>query len=426
MHHKGRFPDAFFGASLRPNSAAFAVMILLVLLFLTVTAQPARAQSYKVIHTFTGGLDGASPSAGLTMDAFGNLYGTTGYGARCGTVFKLTHTNFDWVFTPLYIFQGGTDGCDPWARVIFGPDGNLYGTTRGGGSGGAGCGTVFELSPPAQPPSNVMSGWIETLLYRFRGAPDGCDPDFSPVSFDSGGNIYLTTVEGGDQLNGGAVVKLVPYHGGWTESVIYSFPYDGSPESGVILDKLGNLYGTLQHNSGAGAVFQLVPSESGWIENVLYSFHAGGDGANPEGGLLFDQSGNLYGTTDSFGVGGGGTVFELTPSNGEWVFSLLYSLVGSPYVGPYDSLIMDSFGNLYGTTYGGGAYGYGSVFELTPTQTGWTYRSLHDFTLGNGGSNPMGSVMLAPNGKFYGTTWLGGNLSCGGGAGCGVVFEITP
>ncbi len=140
MHSKQHFPNVIFGASLRPEGAALAIMLLLlflifVLLFMILTVQPAQAQTFTVIHAFTGGLDGGYPVAGLTMDRAGNLYGTT-CGRLCGledvnpgTVFKLSKKGPSWVFTPLYAFRGGSDGANPYARVVFGPDGSLYGTT---------------------------------------------------------------------------------------------------------------------------------------------------------------------------------------------------------------------------------------------------------------------------------------------------------
>ena len=225
----------------------------------------------------------------------------------------------------------------------------------------------------------------------------------------------------GDQ---GAVYELTPSGGGWSENVLYSFPGGASdgyfPQSGVALDNIGNLYGTTYYGGtyGAGTVYRLTPSGSGWAENILYNFQAGDDGGYPFGGLIFDQFGNLYAATPTGGSGGGGTVFELTPSDGNWTFSVLYSF--SAGTGPYGSLTMDAAGNLYGTTFTVGAYGYGSVFKLTFSGGGWSATDLHDFTGGSDGGNPFGNVTLKPNGKLYGTA------SGGGAYGLGVVWEITP
>src|SRR5271166_2917290 len=162
-------------------------------------------------------------------------------------------------------------------------------------------------------------------------------------------------------------------------------------------------------------------------ENVLYRFQDGSDGAVPFGGVIFDNSGNLYGSTLVHGLGGGGTVFELSPANGNWTFSLLYSFIGSGF-GPAASLTMDAAGNLYGTTDKNGAFGAGTVFKLTPSGGSWKYTSLHDFTGGSDGGNPFSNVTFDANGNLYGRTSAGGDTSgdCQGLVGCGVVWEITP
>ena len=203
MHNKGRFHNVFFGLTLRPDSAAFAIMVLLlflifVFLFLTLTAQPAQGQTFRVIYNFTGGQDGATPYAGLTMVAVGNLYGTTYSGGRAGagTVFRLSQNGPGWILTPLYSFSGGPDGAAPSAPLVLGRDGTLYGTTNGGGNGN---GTVFNLKPPPTSVSaHIVGGWKETVLYQFQGSPDGSGPAFSPLLFDDEGNIFLTTELGGD------------------------------------------------------------------------------------------------------------------------------------------------------------------------------------------------------------------------------------
>jgi uncharacterized repeat protein (TIGR03803 family) len=163
-----------------PANAALAIMLTLLflmflLLFMTLTAQPAEGQTFQVIHNFTGGQDGANPYAGVTLDRAGNLYGTAYYGGGTddGTVYKLTHQGSGWTFSPLYSFAGGSDGINPDARVIFGPNGTLYGTTERGGNGGCAfgntCGTVFNLRPPATVCKAVLCPWTETVLYRFTG-----------------------------------------------------------------------------------------------------------------------------------------------------------------------------------------------------------------------------------------------------------------
>src|ERR1035437_1017268 len=208
-----------------------------------------------------------------------------------------------------------------------------------------------------------------------------------------------------------------------------------SPQSGVIFDSAGNLYGTTQGGGtgGCGTVYELSPSSSGWTEKVLYNFQCGfsSDGQYPIGGLIFDAAGNLYGTTNFAGANNGGTVFELSPlGGGNWTFHLLYSLSYNGtfdflLYGPTGTLAMDSSGSLYGTTVMDGAFGGGSVFKLTPSHGGWTYTSLHDFGGGSDGGNPFGNVVLDASGNVYGTAGVGGLSGCEG-LGCGVVWKITP
>jgi len=269
------------------------------------------------------------------------------------------------------------------------------------------------------------------VLYGFTGAGDGGEPGYGDLVFDQAGNLYGTTITGGvGNCNSpsetcGVVYKLTPSNGGWTESVLYSFAGGsdgGNPYAGVIFDAAGNLYGTtaLGGQYGNGTVYQLTPSGSGWVESILYAFHGGDDGVNPTGGLIFDQSGNLYGTTSAGGPGGGGTVFMLKPSNGNWTFSVAHTFTGSgSSPGPSDSLIMDAAGDLYGTTASAGAYLTGSVFKLTPFHGGWTETDLYTFTC-DVGCYPHGSVLLDATGNLYGTAELGGTGSGG------IVWEITP
>ena len=402
-----------------------------MLLALTVSAQ---AQTYNVVHSFTGP-DGAAPYAGLTMDRAGNFYGTTTQGGNGhGTVFKLAREGSNWVLTKLYSFGGGSDGATPYARVIFGPDGTLYGTTAGGGGGACsgGCGTVFHLRPSPVVCRSIACPWTETILYRFTGGSDGAVPLFGDLVFDQAGNLYGTAAAGGITSGNcspaggcGVVFELTPTHGGWTETVLHSFNLDGSdghyPNSGVIFDNSGNLYGTTVYGGTdyAGAVYELTHSGSGWVESILYSF--GTEGELPVGGLVMDRAGNLYGSTASGGSYQAGTIFELAPSGGNWTFTLLHTFTGD--VGPEDSLTMDAAGNLYGTTITDGLYDAGSVFKLMPGSGGWTYVDLYDFNndLHNAGNLPSGNVIFDSSGNLYGTAQDGGS----GGNG-GVVWEISP
>jgi len=417
--HKSNFP-------LRLQVAIDA--LALVLVFTAINASTAQAQTYQVLYNFTGGQDGAYPEAGLTMDRGGNLYGTAyqGGGTNRGTVFKLARKGSGWVFSPLYSFTGREDGGAPIARVVFGPDGSLYGTTEFGGRNcGVGCGTVFNLKPPATVCKSALCSWTEIVIYAFSGSNDGANPGYGDLTFDQAGHIYGTTYFGGNDAQG-VVYELAPSNGSWTESATYPFTGandGGNPYSSVIFDEAGNLYGTAYAGGahGYGTVFQLTPSGSGWTENTLGAFQSASDGGKPFGGVVFDNAGNLYGATSSGGTGSGGTAYELMPSNGSWTFSVVYGFTGSAYLpGPYGSLAMDARGNLYGTTNKDGTHGAGSVFKLTPSSGGWTETDLYDFANGSEGAIPYGSVLIDANGNLYGTA------SQGGANGYGVVWEITP
>jgi len=410
------------GLSLGAATAALAIASMLIV----VAAQPAQAQTYTVIHTFTGGQDGGTPRSGLTIKA-GNLYGTAyNGGVGYGTVYQLKHKGAGWTFTPLYTFKGfgnGGDGANPEARVIFGPNGTLYGTTN---LGGLGVGTVFNLRPAARACTAALCPWTETVLHSFYGNPDGEGPGYGDLIFDKAGNIYGTTSNGGNGSNDGTVYELTPKAGGgYTEMPIYSFSgSDGAfPQNGVIFDNAGNLYSTTINGGlsiSYGTVFELTKS-IGWTESLPYSFQGGNDGGYPYAGLIFDPSGNLYGATSDFGTGGGGTVFELSPSGDSWTYNVLYSFAGTAdhQCGPWGTLVMDGAGNLYGTTYCDGANGYGNVFELSPLNGGWIYMDLYDFTGGNDGGNPVSNVVFDASGNLYGTASTGGTHNVG------VVWEIT-
>lgn len=424
----------------RPHSyAQFLRAITSVLLFgaigvglVSVLDRPAGAQTFTVIHNFTGGSDGAEPISGLTIGRDGNLYGTTNEGgqgtcgpqnAGCGTVFELKRVGSAWNLIPIYRFLGEPDGGGPYGRVVVGPDGSLYGTTVAGGSNNclSGCGTVYSVKPPATIAcKTALCLWHETVLYSFQGGSDAYYPT-GDVAFDSAGNMYGTTYVGGP--NGpGAVWKLAPSGGHWTESLAHSFTGSGSdggnPYGGVVFDNNGNMYGASPAGalSDNGAAWELSPSGSSWMEQGLHEFMGGNDGSSPVAGLLF-AGGNLFGSAQLFGQNNGGTVFELKPSGSGWTYSKISDLPNGQ--GPFARLVADSAGNLYGTTEGGNI-DYGTVFKLTPSGAGWILTVLHRFTGGSDGSTPMGSVVVDASGNIYGTTVLGGSV------GFGVVFEITP
>ena len=410
-----------------------AAMMFAVILVLVGLLPPAQAQTYSTIYNFSGGLDGANPYVGLTMDKAGNFYGTTYAGGRnnLGTVYRLKHSGTGWIADGLYSFAGGVgDGAEPLARVIFGPDGSLYGTASVGGSqtcGEIGCGMVFQLRPPATFCRSVSCPWAETVLHFFEGPADGEFPT-GELIFDGAGNLYGTTALGGVA---GTVYELTPSGNAWTENIIYDFSSESGyePYGGLIVDNTGNLYGTTQDGglNYSGTVFRLTNSGSEWMESRSYNFQLA-SGGYPTAGLVFDQSGNLYGATTYGGSDGAGVVFELSPSGGGWTYSVLYSFTGEygcsfdQYLGagPWAALTMDATGNLYGTTRCDGARQMGNIFRLSPSGGAWTYTSLHDFTGGEDGAFPLSNVTMDASGNLYGTA------SSGGSHGYGVVWKITP
>ena len=296
---------------------AFVLALACALTMVAMTS--AQAQSYTVLHNFTGGTDGYDPYAGVTIDGAGNLYGTTLYGGitgggcgvlGCGVVFKLAHRGSGWTLTPIYTFSGGSDGAFPAARVLFGPDGTLYGTTVAGGSddGDVGGGVVFRLQPPAHIPPRVRSSpWTESIVHQFGPySQDGNAPGYGDLLFDQAGDIYGTTYIGGyecqDTVYCGIVFKLTRNAGGWTEDILDEFMSDfvALPEAGVVFDQAGNLAGAVTDGPGsAGAVFQLTPSGTQWIQHDVHYFGGTGDGSSAVGGLISDPAGNFYGTTMS-------------------------------------------------------------------------------------------------------------------------------
>jgi uncharacterized repeat protein (TIGR03803 family) len=423
--------------NLTAGSAALALLVLIV-----IAAVPAaHAQTFQVLHTFTGGADGSEPGGGgITSDSQGNLYGTAVNGGiynsncitsgeqfGCGTVYKLSPKSGGWIFSVLYSFTGSTDGYAPDEIPAFDAEGNIYGTTWGEDGyscQGIYCGTVFKLRPPANFHCTSFScPWTETTLHTFLGPPnDGAQPADGHLTFDAAGNLYGTTSWGGSGGDTGNVYKLTP-GAGWTESVLFNFPggYGGNgPLSGVVFDNAGNLYGSTRGGGtyGAGEIFKLTPTESGWSETVLHSFQNSTDGSSPNGAVVMDTAGNLYGVTAFGGPNNGGTVWELSLSNGNWTFSVLYAFSGED--GPDGGLFMDTAGSLYGATISEGAYHYGNVFKLTPSNGGWVYTSLYDFTGGSDGSWPNSRVTMDANGNLFGSTILGGENQNG------VIWEITP
>ncbi len=319
-----------------------------------------------------------------------------------------------WAESVLYSFSGDSDGGRLTSRVLFGPEGVLYGTTPGGGTNRAG--TVFSLKPPATVCKAIMCPWTTTVLYSFTGSSDGAGPQ-GDLLFDAAGNIY-GAASGGGIRNNGLVFKLTRSGSTWTESVLYSFTAgsDGcQPSGGPIFDNAGNLYGTTLGDLCRGTIYKLTPAPSGWTETTLYTFTDQDLGFAT--GLIMDADGNLFGLT---GEGDGtGVAYELSPGNGNWIYSRL-DILPQGYSGPFDVPTLDAQGNLYGTLCCAGSSEVGMVFKLTPSGSGWTYTNLYVFTGGSDGGTPTGGVTFDSSGNLYGTTVSGGRW------GRGTVWEITP
>ena len=420
MANSRRFRSLTLGLSVGAATGAMAVAIVFVLA--AVASPAAQAQTFHVIHTFTGGSDGLGPLAGLTFDKQGNLYGTTYYGGpvldgQNGVAFQLTPKGGRFHLNVLHSFGADTDGSNPVSKIIIGPDGALYGATNVGAlTSQNNAGIVFKLT---------LAPRSESLAYQFPGLHQGGYPDSAPV-FDPKGNMFGALP--GD-ICCGVVYELTRSGSVWTESVLYAFTgaSDGNtPSGGVIRDQTGNLYGVTfgGGSHGGGVVYQLVRSGSGWTEHVLHNFAEASDGINPKGGLVFDHAGNLYGTTTFGGSRGGGTVFMLSHAGGSWKSTVIYSFAGSPQPGA--NLSFDAAGNLYGTTTWGGSSGQGEIFKLTHRGGTWTYTPLKDFAAScSDGCEPVSDVIFDASGNLYGTASAGGTgSSCR--IGCGVVWKITP
>jgi len=430
---------------------------VLLLFVFSVLLGAASAQKESVLYSFctqTNCTDGANPSAGLVFDQKGNAYGTTSQGGAydssvcrllsnhgCGVVFKLGSAGKETVLHSFCAQANCADGANPIAGLVFDQKGNLYGTTFLGGAYGNGycfaggsCGIVFKLTPKGK----------YTVLYNFCAQLD-CTDGENPAAglvFDRKGNLYGTTSDGGifngcSDCGAGVVFKLTPEG---KETVLHFFCsewrcVDGEyPSGGLVSDKKGNFYGTAGSGGayGDGVVFKLT-SEGTYT--VLYSFcglYNCPDGASPASGLVFDQKGNLYGTTNFGGALGGGTVFKLTPEGKETV---LYGFCKQNNCadGTWpEGLIFDQRGNLYGEArYGGNptcSSGCGVAFKLTPKGK---YTILHSFCSQSNctdGENPNAGLVFDPKGKLYSTTGYGGvnNSNCANPGTCGVIFKLTP
>lgn len=460
----------------RSRLASCLFSFVLVVLF---SSSASAAWKEKVLYSFQGGNDGATPAGGVVFDSAGNLYGVTADGGTscpppgCGTVFQLAPSakkGGAWTETVLHVFDG-KDGTQPTGGLILDLKGNLYGVTGYGGSGNCqllgsevGCGLIYKLSLPTKKGGK----WTYSILYSFLGGKDGQYPSGNLV-FDAVGNLYGATIYGGGfqgtcnapyYLYCGTVFKLSPptkKAGEWKEKVLHSFKGvksgqdsgDGaSPNGGLVLDSKGAIYGTTYFGgnnvkgqceggvagTGCGIVYKLSPpvSKGGtWTKNVLHQFD-GEDGANPAAGVVFDGTGNLYGTTFAGPPNGSGLAFELKKPSGSvhsWTETVLHAFSdGDDGANPAAGLIFDVRGDLYGTAYRGlGGSQYGDVFRLKPPggKRRWTLSTLYGFHTRPGPGQPAAGLAFDDTGNVYGTSQYGGTgQACQGD--CGTVFEVSP
>lgn len=373
-----------------------------------------------LLYSFTGGVDGGNAATDLVLDAGGNLYGTAVVGGKdsCGVVFKLAPKGKSWQESVLYNFDCFTTGKNPHGGVAFDPQGNLDGTTVSGGSGGScgsyGCGVVFRLAP---------SG--ETVLHSFSGGDDGFGPG-SGVVFDTAGNLYSTAPDGGSHGEGVAF-EVTPSGSNGPDKILHAF--DGDKDGGtgslgmLLMDKSGALYGVTETGGahGAGTVYRLKRgSKKKWQLTVLYAFQGGTDATSPYGGLVADAAGNLYGTTYYGGASGLGAVFKLAHSGKGYREHVLYSFKGgNDGSSSTSTLLFGKGGDLYGTTSaGGGECNCGTIFRVDP-KTG-KEKVLHGFGTGSDGEYPYYGMTADANGNLYGATVAGGTKNQG------AIFEFTP
>lgn len=346
---------------------------LTVIASLLLLAGSAWAGSENVIYSFSGGADGGYPDSDLVRDGAGNIYATTVEGGdfNSGAVIVLSPSAGRWTETVLYSFRGGVDGAEPYGGVTLDAQGNVYGTTVAGGTGGAcesGCGVAFRLT-------HRNGSWVETVIHNFTAGSDGSGPG-AGLTIDRQGNVYGMTPTGGA--------------------------------------------------SGFGVIYRIAPGPLGtWTETILHTFSGGLDGGGGSAGrLLLDSAGNLWGVATVGGQNGSGTAFELSrAAGGQWHFKTLYAFGGEPGAGfPYGALVADAGGNLYGTTYYDGANDLGSVYRLSLAGGTWTGSVLYSFQGGSDGSGPISNLAFDAAGNLYGTTSEGGAPQCG----CGVIFKMTP
>ena len=401
--------------------------------------QPDGGWTSTILYDFkVTGFDGWFPFAGLIFDHAGNLLGTTAGGGTQsdGTAFRLTHGQGGWTESKLHSFDSDRkDGANPvYATLVFDKAGDLFGTTWPGGAYNSG--VAFELKP------NGSDDWGEEIVYSFGDRTNAGDPDTSLI-FDSHGNIFGASATGGTFGDWGTVFELVPRPGGgWKQEVLHSFNFDGTdgyyPFGSPVFDAQGNLYGTTSAGGkqNLGIAFQMKPDgNGGWTETILHDFvNDGTDGTQPNSSLTIDGAGNLFGMTSYGGTGAGGTIFEISPDgHGGWNEQILYNFCSESNCADgaypfYGNLIFDNAGNLYGVAGSGGAYGGGTVFELTRQQNGtWTEQVLYSFCAQancTDGGYPQNSLVFDAQGNLYGITTFGGAYYSDSYS--GTVFKLAP
>jgi len=407
----------------------------------------AQAATGETLYSFgKNGGAGYTPLAGVYIDPDGNLFGTlsdidSSNKHQNGVVYELSRVGSKWHQKTLHQFEPSKgDGFEPTGALLPDGTGALYGTTCNCHLGRPPGGTVFKLTPP----TNGVGDWTESILYSFNGHSEGAGTGGGLI-FDSKGSLYLTHGGGGSAEDYGAVsIVMPPAQGGtaWTDSTIYTFQggTDGVQPSGepLVFDASGALYGVTQFGGGGticgtgdgcGTVYKLTPPAQGngpWTETILYTFTGGADGSEPNSNLVFDKNGNLYSTTYYGGAYSNGTVFELSPPTGgqtTWTETVVHSLNGNVGDGfyPQGNTIMTSSGNLLVATTGGGTDDAGTIIQLQPPagNGSWSEEVLYSLP-GENGAQPIG-ITLDTNGNIYGTTIYGGNRG-----GNGVAFEVNP
>ncbi len=426
----------FFAKSCFFRNATGALLLLaFVWVFLAVMSLAVSAQTLTTIHQFGAVAgDGASPSGGLVSDGAGNYYGVTltGVTRNQGTVFQLTAPAIPggtWTETILWNFGGPNDGLYPEGGLVRDKRGNLYGETGSGGSASCYCGIVFKLKPPTA----QGGAWTERVMHRFAGGNDGYAPAHG-LTLDSAGNVYGVSVFGG-VYGCGIAFKIASVGSGFAETIIYSFGSSSAdpmfPSGPLLLASNGVMFGVAYSGgvSQIGAVYTLTPPASGagtWTRSTLYSFPGGDAGCDPEGNLVKDVSGNIYGIAAYSCSISAGVFFRLAPPVGGstmWTESVLYPF-GSNESGSMPSLYLDTKSStFYGTLQSGGALSGGEIIKIAPPAIAggvWSETVLYNFDGLSGSSdvNPGGPLVQDANGLLYGLTGFGG---AGGSA-----FSITP